>query len=224
RRGRARPSRRRRRRGRRASIQRGGAPHGGARPGGGAAGVPADQGMTTEAVTRYYAPQVRVIDAASGELVGATPVPGTSDGEPLVHFDVVSVRVTLVHTDVSQVQIVLNNKSFDGDGLPRVPPWKYNALDRITFGQRLRIEMTYGHQPWTKMILAQVNELQFGFGASGDQLTVIGEDLLSVLKRKPDRDKRYGRLPSEAQIVSDVVRSEERRVGKECAVRSSAAR
>src|SRR5690606_9745434 len=67
------------------------------------------------------------------------------------------------------------------------------------------IEMTYGHQPWTKMILAQVNELQFGFGASGDQLTVIGEDLLSVLKRKPDRDKRYGRLPSEAQIVSDVV-------------------
>jgi phage protein D len=162
--------------------------------------------MTTDSPTRYYAPQVRVVDAGNGDaLVGATRVQGAPGAPEMVHLDVVSVTVTLVNTGISQLQLVLNNQNFDADGKPTTPPWKYNALDKVKFGQRLRVDMTYGEQPWTKMILAQVNSLRFTFPASGGpQLTVTGEDLGCLLKRNPDADKAYAAGHDEARIVAEV--------------------
>ena len=43
------------------------------------------------------------------------------------------------------------------------PPWKYNSLAQIKFGQRLRLDIRYGGDAWHKMILARVTDLQFGF-------------------------------------------------------------
>ena len=173
--------------------------------------------MTTESPTKYYAPQVRVVDASTDALIGATPVArpadaGTGGGggaaterEPMVHLDVVSVSVTLVSSGVGQLTLVLNNQRFDAEGRPTTPPWKYNGLDRIKFGQRLRVDMTYGEQPWTKMILAQVNSVKFAFPSSGPaQVTIIGEDLACLLRRLPDEDKTYPRGTGEEAIAGDV--------------------
>ncbi|MCW5801157.1 MAG: hypothetical protein KIT31_01995 [Deltaproteobacteria bacterium] len=65
--------------------------------------------------------------------------------------------------------------------------------------------MRYGADPWSKMILARVTDLQFGFPQSGAaQLTVIGEDLLSLLKTKPDKNQPYADR-NEDFIVGDVL-------------------
>jgi hypothetical protein len=163
--------------------------------------------MTVDAPTRYYAPQIRVMNTR-GELVGATPVAGDAQDPPLVHFDVVSATVTLVANGVSEVSLVLNNQMFDADGKPTVPPWKYNGLDRVKFGERLRVDMSYGEQPWTKMILAQVNNLAFTFPASGyAQMTVTGQDLGCLLSRHPAADITHPAGSTEAQIVGRIVES-----------------
>lgn len=168
--------------------------------------------MTTDAPTRYYAPQVRVIDAgaprANGQevLVGATAVldaTGADTGN--VHLDVVSASVTLVNSGIGQLTLVMNNQRFTADGKPTSPPWKYNGLNLVKFGQLLRVDMTYGEQPWTKMILAQVNNVKFSFPAGGAaQVTVTGEDLGCMLNRFDDEDQVYAAGLDEAQVVTQV--------------------
>ncbi len=160
--------------------------------------------MTTESLTQFYAPRARLVDVTSGDLIGEG-----FGGDPTsrtVALDVVSARVTLVNSGVAQLQVVLNNQIYDRDGLPVTPPWLYNGLDRLRFGQRVRLDLCYGDQAWTKMIVAQINDIQFSFPSSGAaQITIVGEDLLCLLKRKPGSDHRYPAAQTEAEIVEDVV-------------------
>jgi phage protein D len=139
----------------------------------------------------FNAPQVRVFDVERNQ-----------DHE--ANRDVVSASVTLVNHGVSHAEITLNNHRADN---PTYPPWKYNAFDLLAFGQRLRIDFRYGTAPWVPMILVRVTDLQFSFPtAGGAKLTVIGEDLLSLLKT-PDRnrqDKRYAKA-DEMDMVVDVL-------------------
>jgi len=156
----------------------------------------------TDSVTQFFAPRAQLVDVESNTVVGAN----WPDGN---HVALVSARVTLVNTGVAQLTVVLDNTRFQQQGdsiLPMQPPWLYNALDRLRFGQKVRLDLSYGDAPWTKMIVAQINDMQFTFASSGpSQVTITGEDLLSRLKQKPSADKPYPRGQTEEQIVRDVV-------------------
>jgi hypothetical protein len=165
--------------------------------------------------TLLYAPQARLVDLETGAVVGATKA--TAQGAAVVAPDIVSAKVTLTNTGISQLQVTLNNQRFVS-GQPIWPPWKYNdfskarhdagastdGLGGIVFGKLLRLDMRYGESRWVKMIVAQVNDLQFSFPASGGaQLQVIGEDILCRTKVKPREDKNY-QNKQEEEIAQEI--------------------
>lgn len=151
--------------------------------------------------TQLFAPQARLVDADTNEVIGKA---AGKDTPNQADVDLLSAKITLSLNNVCQLQVVLNNQRHK-DGMPVFPPWKYNGLTRIKFGQRLRLDLRYGGDPWHKMILARVTDLQFSFPQSGAaQLTVTGEDLLSVLKTKPAKEKPYANK-KEDFIVGDVL-------------------
>jgi uncharacterized protein len=165
--------------------------------------------------TLLYAPQARLVDLETGAVVGATKA--TAQGAAIVSPDIVSAKVTLTNTGIGQLQVTLNNQRFV-DGQPIWPPWKYNdfskqrhdagastdGLASIVFGKLLRLDLRYGDTRWVKMIVAQVNDLQFSFPASGgSQLQVIGEDILCRTKVKPREDKNY-QNKQEEEIVQEI--------------------
>lgn len=146
--------------------------------------------------TRYHAPQARLVD----EQGQAIKLAGQG-----VSQDIVSAKVTRVASGVSQVDVVLNNQRHDSEHRPLVPSWRYNGLERISFGTRMRVDFRYGDEPWTPMILARITDVNFLFPqATGAQLTLQGEDLLSLLKIKPDKDVDHKDV-QEADIVQKVV-------------------
>jgi hypothetical protein len=171
--------------------------------------------------TKLYAPQARLVNLRSGKIVGATAIAGESgDVVKAIAPDIVSAKVTLTNTGIGQLNVTLNNQRFDQammeGGGPAHPPWKYNDFSKgradtgdtgiggITFGQKLRLDMRYGDGVWTKMIIAQVTDLQFSFPASGGaQVQVVGEDLLSLLKIKPTEDKNHDKQ-SEEDVVKKI--------------------
>lgn len=169
--------------------------------------------------TALYAPQARLVDMASGQLVGATTTATASGKQVAVAPDLISVTVTLPNTGIGHLEVVLNNQRFAGGG-PIFPPWKYNnfappatsqtsartdGLAAISFGQRIRLDMRYGDGTWVKMIAAQVTDLKFTFPSTGAaQLTVIAEDLVSLLNIRRDQDKRYDGKQEE-DIVADFL-------------------
>lgn len=160
---------------------------------------PADE-MTETALpgTRFFAPQARFV-AENG-----TPI--LQAGEP-VHVDLVSARVTQTHHGISQVSLTLNNQRHHADDRPIFPPWRYNRLDALRFGQRVRVLFRYGKEAWVPMILARITDIAFSFPQSGGaQLTLQGEDLLSLLKTKPAADERYDNK-DELEMVRDVLDS-----------------
>jgi phage protein D len=144
---------------------------------------------------RLFAPQARLVDLESGEPIGA--------GAP-ADTDLVSVKVTQVHSDVSLLSLTMNNQRNVG-GRPVHPPWKYNDLQTLRFGQRVRVDFRYGSESWVPMIAARITDITFSFPQSGGaRLTLAGEDFLSLLKRKDTRDKRY-RNQDEVAIVRDLL-------------------
>jgi hypothetical protein len=155
--------------------------------------------------TQLFAPQARLVDADSDQIIGATI---DKQGAPNpANVDLVSASVSLSLNNVCTLQVVLNNQR-DRGGLPVFPPWKYNSLAQIKFGQRLRLDIRYGADPWHKMILSRVTDLQFGFPSSGPaQLTIQGEDLLSLLKTTGDAEKRYDNHTEEFAVRDVLVRS-----------------
>ena len=162
--------------------------------------------------TPYFAPQARLVDAKTNKVIGEAAGGGSTPHQADV--DLLSAKVTLGINNVCQLQVVLNNQRHK-DGKPVFPPWKYNDLSRITFGQRLRLDLRYGNEAsWHKMIVARVTDLQFSFPQSGaSQLTIIGEDLLSLLKVKSEAEKPYSHH-TEDFIVRDVlVRSKAKDLG-----------
>lgn len=159
--------------------------------------------------TRLHAPQVRLVDEAGEALAIA--------GQP-VSQDLISAKVTRVASGVSQVEVVLNNQRHSAEHRPLVPTWRYNGLDPVSFGTRMRVDYRYGNEPWTPMILARVTDISFLFPqAAGAQVTLQGEDLLSLLKTKPAQDTLY----SNQQEV-DVVRSAVSASGASLSVRATA--
>lgn len=171
--------------------------------------------MSDTALTSLYAPQVRLVDLATGRIIGATQGNGSSTA---IAPDVVSAKVTLTNTGVGQVQVTLNNQRFV-QHVNQPPVWKYNGfrkredrtqpvsegLGDIGFGQLIRVDFRYGAGTWIKMIVAQVNDLQFSFPASGGaQVQVIGEDILCRFKVKPTADIPYDRKQEEEMVQGSI--------------------
>lgn len=146
-----------------------------------------------------YAPQARLIDASSGRIVGSSAGSGaaTSSQHSVVTSDLISATATIHNTGIGQLTLVLNNQRLDPSGFrPLFPPWKFNdfwtegangaGVYGLRFGQQIRLDLRYGSDPWTKVMLAQVTKLDFEFPADGGaHLTVTAEDLLSKLKVRP---------------------------------------
>lgn len=168
--------------------------------------------------TKLYAPQARLVNLLTGKVVGATNVETDGGVAKALAPDIVSAKVTLTNTGIGQLNVTLNNQRFDHvnmRGGPVFPPWKYNDFSKgraateggiggITFGQKLRLDFRYGDGVWTKMIIAQVTDMQFSFPASGGaQVQVVGEDLLSLLKVKPTEDKNHDKV-SEEDLVKKI--------------------
>ncbi|MBJ3764441.1 hypothetical protein ILP92_17025 [Maribius pontilimi] len=127
--------------------------------------------------TAFFAPQVRLV-TPEGTAVEI-------DGKPIAP-DIVSATVTLPVSGVGQLEVVLNNQRHDTNNRPVYPPWRYNKLEALSFGKRVRLDMRYGAEGWTPMILARITDLVFLYpSASGAQMTLKGEDLASLLKVKP---------------------------------------
>jgi phage protein D len=176
--------------------------------------------MSDLAGTAMFAPQARLVDLSTGKVIGASSsTSAVGERTFSVAPDLLSATVTLPNTGVGHLEVTLNNQRFVGE-LPAFPPWKYNnfalpkataqtartdGLAAVTFGQRLRLDMRYGDGDWTKMIIVQVTDLKFTFPASGfPQVTVVGEDLLSLMNIKPERDTPYSEKQEE-EIVETVV-------------------
>lgn len=169
----------------------------------------AERTSTARPGTRMFAPRLRLVDANGGQL--------TVEGQS-INQDVVSAKVTRVASGVSQVEVVLNNQRHDDKHRPVVPTWRYNGLQGVSFGTRMRVDCCYGEEPWTPMILARITDISFLFPpAGGAQVTLQGEDLLSLLKTKPDKDEIY----SNKQEV-DIVRAAVQASGSSLAVRATA--
>ena len=152
--------------------------------------------------TEYFAPQARLVDATTNQVIGLAA--GGKSTPNQAEVDLVSAQITLGINNVCQLNVVLNNQRHKS-GQPVFPPWKYNNLSQITFGTRIRLDVRYGAGAWHKMIVARVTDLQFSFPQSGAaQLTVVGEDLLSLLKIKSEEEKRYSNH-KEDFIVEDVL-------------------
>jgi phage protein D len=134
--------------------------------------------VATTPGTAFFAPQARLVgEDGTPILIGQQPVSA----------DIISATVTLLNTGVSQVDVVLNNQHHTDNRykLP-APSWRYNKLDTLGFGKRVRVDMRYGSDGWTPMILARITDMGFVFpAAEGASITLKGEDLLSLLKTKP---------------------------------------
>ena len=147
--------------------------------------------------TKLFAPQARLVKQNGEEL----KVGGRS-----INQDIISLTVTQTCSGVGQAEVVLNNQRFDAFHLFS-PIWRYNKLDptEISFGSRLRLDLRYGSDPWTPMMLVRTTELAFGFPTgSGGTMTLKGEDLLSVLKTRPITSKTHSKL-HEIDIVEQTL-------------------
>lgn len=161
--------------------------------------APAPAATQTLPGAKFFAPQARLV---------------TQDGQPLlvgnqsIDQDLMSVTVTQPCTGVGQVEITLNNQRF-GSPNPRTPPWKYNGLKQaeLAFGTRLRVDLRYGQDPWTPMMLVRVTNAGFAFpSAAGATVTVTGEDMLSLLRTKPTKPVKHRKV-KEFKIVEDELKA-----------------
>ncbi len=163
----------------------------------GLTGLAAELGKPGLPGTGFYAPQARIVTAQGNPIL--------VDGDP-VSIDLVSVKVTQVHHGVSQVSITLNNQRHDKGHNILVPTWKYNKMDALSFGDRIRVEFRYANsKTWAPMIVARITDVTYSFPASGGSLiTLQGEDLLSLLKTKPSEDKGY-KNKQEMEILTNTL-------------------
>ena len=190
----------------------------------------------------YFVPEVRV--AALGALTS-----GRDHGDVLAELqsDVLGVEVTRVNTGAGQYSITLNNwydtlpadrdpageaagqrETLLGSGRrdrrqPVWPRWKYADLSRLTFGQRLRIDMRYwppdadagadargrdAEEPaqWVPMISGPITDMKFVFATGeGARLEIAGEEDFTTLRAKNPNRVTYGGR-SDLDIVQDVLR------------------
>jgi hypothetical protein len=166
----------------------------------------------------FFAPQARLMtpDGATqlATLNFTFQLPSKTQASVTVS-DLSSVKVTLVSTGVSQCSIVLNNhrRTPPPPGPPQFPPWKYNDLKQFSFGQRVRIDFRYGGDPngkWQVMMHARITDMTFTFPSSGGaQLTLEGEDLLSLLKHAPEEDPDPYKQVNEDEVVTKALATSE---------------
>ena len=151
--------------------------------------------------TKFFAPQVRIVTQAGEAL--------QIDGQPIGQ-DVISVTLTQPCSGVGQCEITLNNQRFDRAGSYKIftPAWRYNSLksNEIAFGSRLRVDMRYGQDGWTPMMLVRVTDIAFSFpSGAGASLTLKCEDMLSLLKIKPNSDSGSADPQSEEDQVEEKI-------------------
>ncbi len=153
--------------------------------------------------TQFYAPQARLVDEA-GQAVLIE-----NQG---ISADLISAKVTQVNSGISQVELVLNNQRHDRQNRLVWPSWKYNRLNPVSFGSRIRVDLRYGNEGWTPMILARITDVVFAFPpTAGATVTLKGEDLASVLKSKPENDIIYS-SKTEIQMVEETLRAADPRL------------
>lgn len=153
---------------------------------------------TTSPGTAFHAPQVRLVteDGSAAMLKGKPISP-----------DIISCKMILPNSGIGTVEIVLNNQRHDDANRPVVPSWRYNGLGEVSFGKRFRVDMRYGAEGWTPMILARVTDMSFAFPqAAGATVTLKGDDLVSLLRVSPDEPMIYLDY-HEVDMVSDVLQS-----------------
>ena len=172
--------------------------------------------MPTPAGSSFFVPGVRVKHV--GELQRTSDA--GSDIADLA-LDIVSVKVTRVNHGTSQYEIVLNNwrdNAREETGGRSWPLHKYNALDRLFFGQRLRIDMRYwpdavdglsstaaSAQDWVPMIAGPITDMKFTFSVQeGSRLTISGEDDLRILKQKPSSSIPHRGQNEQAMIQASL--------------------
>jgi hypothetical protein len=109
-------------------------------------------------------------------------------------------------------------ETLDNRGNPSWPRFKYNDFALLKFGDRLRIDMRYWPDPapglevaissaqnWVPMITGPITDMRFSFATGqGAQLTISGEDDLSVLKDKQEKRVPMDRL-AEVNIVKQAL-------------------
>jgi hypothetical protein len=192
--------------------------------------VPARPGQT------YFVPGVRVMRLGKMPRPGRDDAPGEGQAREIVELrpDILSVEVTRPCTGSAHYCLVLNNW-FDllprdrpqlvGPpeqmiaGQPAWPRFKYNDLQVLDFGMRLRIDLRYFPDPeptlsttdqqaqkWVPMVSGPISDMRFTFSdRDGARLEVCGEDDLCILKNKnPTKVDYWGR--NEKEIVDDVLR------------------
>ena len=182
--------------------------------------------------TTYLVPEARIRRLNSALRADAE----TGEELNILAGDVLQVSVMRVHSGTSQYSITVNNwfdslpqrRRDEGDessrpeplenGRPAWPRFKYNTLQHLRFGDRLRIDMRYcgdrpnetdpaagGAQAWVPMIAGPVTDMRFTFSSGeGSRVTISGEDDLSRLKDKSQGKAEFSRL-SERSIVSRVL-------------------
>ncbi|HMV66292.1 MAG TPA: hypothetical protein PKA64_05540 [Myxococcota bacterium] len=157
----------------------------------------------------WVAPELRV-------EIGDTP---SFNGTQQALTGVVSLRVDQLHTGVSTLDLTILNAAFQSTTTttelgarpaPVTPPYRFNDFKTLNFGKYLKVYARYagggeasstsalhvGHPKntsyWTPLILARVTNLKFSLtGTGGQTVNVQGEDLLSLLKVTPEKDKNW---------------------------------
>jgi hypothetical protein len=145
-----------------------------------------------------FAIEVSVCDAATNAvLLDST------------HPDLQSIRISMPHTDVGTLSITLNNQRFGADGAPIYPPFKYNGMKVFQFGQRIRVDaLVEPNAAPIPLFLARITDIAFSFPArSGGQMTLVGEDLLSLLKAQSEDELHFKDAPSEVSVVTALAKA-----------------
>lgn len=120
--------------------------------------------------------------------------------------DISRAELTLVNTGIGKLSLTLNNQRYGTQSPPGPisPPWKYNGLDLVRFGQKLLFGIGYPNSDKLRATV-RVTDLRFSFPQDAPaQVTIDCKDMLSLLEVKPSRDKNY-RREHEPQIVREIL-------------------
>ncbi len=184
--------------------------------------TPADcQALTTGARpgTQFYAPSVELLDEKRESIVIPPDASAGGKSHP-VHADIERAEVTQTHHGAAQMSVTLNNQRHERSAPPKpiVPFWKYNRLDYVKFGNKMLVNFGYvqgANQTGSNsgitlqkklMIRARITDMTYSFPNSGGaKVTLKGEDAISLLNAKPEKDTPY-RNKDEIYMVKDALK------------------
>jgi hypothetical protein len=165
----------------------------------------------------WVAPQMRLVRVSTGAE------------ERQISARLASVSVDQVNTGVGTLDLTLVNLRHGTDedtslAVPTVPPYLFDALDLLAFGEHVRVdaryvggtaadlpeEITLGPEPvqddgYTPLMVARITGMQFAFSGVAT-LKITGEDLAGLLKVKPERPVPHNGL-QEREIAERILQA-----------------